>query len=124
MLGTILIVILVLALVGALPRWSHSREWATLLQAASGWYFSSWSFFCFSGASDPCLRPLASAGQGTMRFTTSDVFLRRNRFCIDVEATPRTLVHQRLNDAPRISGYQDFGLDPAAPRTFPRRRMT
>ena len=27
MLGTILIVILVLELVGALPRWSHSREW-------------------------------------------------------------------------------------------------
>ncbi|MFZ0200315.1 MAG: DUF3309 family protein [Candidatus Sulfotelmatobacter sp.] len=27
MLGTILIVILVLALVGVLPRWSHSREW-------------------------------------------------------------------------------------------------
>lgn len=27
MLGTVLIVILVLALVGALPRWSHSREW-------------------------------------------------------------------------------------------------
>jgi hypothetical protein len=27
MLGTILIVILVLALVGALPRWPHSREW-------------------------------------------------------------------------------------------------
>ncbi len=27
MLGTILIVILVLALVGALPRWSHSWEW-------------------------------------------------------------------------------------------------
>jgi hypothetical protein len=27
MLGTILIVILVLALVGALPRWSHSRDW-------------------------------------------------------------------------------------------------
>jgi len=27
MLGTILIVILVLALVAALPRWSHSREW-------------------------------------------------------------------------------------------------
>ena len=27
MLGMILIVILVLALVGALPRWSHSREW-------------------------------------------------------------------------------------------------
>jgi hypothetical protein len=27
MLGTILIVILVLALVGALPRWPHSRQW-------------------------------------------------------------------------------------------------
>jgi len=27
MLGTILIVILILALIGALPRWSHSREW-------------------------------------------------------------------------------------------------
>ena len=27
MLGTILIVFLILALVGALPRWSHSREW-------------------------------------------------------------------------------------------------
>jgi hypothetical protein len=27
MLGTLLIVILILALLGALPRWSHSREW-------------------------------------------------------------------------------------------------
>jgi uncharacterized protein DUF3309 len=27
MVGTILIVILILALVGALPRWSHSRSW-------------------------------------------------------------------------------------------------
>jgi Protein of unknown function (DUF3309) len=27
MLGTILIVILLLALVGALPRWGHSRSW-------------------------------------------------------------------------------------------------
>jgi hypothetical protein len=27
MLGTILIVILVLALVGALPTWPHSRNW-------------------------------------------------------------------------------------------------
>jgi hypothetical protein len=27
MLGTILIVILILALLGAMPRWSHSREW-------------------------------------------------------------------------------------------------
>ena len=27
MLGTILILILILALLGALPRWSHSRDW-------------------------------------------------------------------------------------------------
>jgi Protein of unknown function (DUF3309) len=27
MLGTILIVIVVLMLLGALPRWSHSRQW-------------------------------------------------------------------------------------------------
>lgn len=27
MLGIILIVVLVLALLGALPRWSHSRNW-------------------------------------------------------------------------------------------------
>jgi Protein of unknown function (DUF3309) len=27
MLGTILIVLLVLALFGALPRWNHSRNW-------------------------------------------------------------------------------------------------
>ena len=27
MLGTVLIVILVLAVLGALPRWSHSKDW-------------------------------------------------------------------------------------------------
>ena len=27
MLGTILIVVLILALIGAVPRWSHSRDW-------------------------------------------------------------------------------------------------
>jgi hypothetical protein len=27
MLGTILIIVLVLALLGVLPRWPHSREW-------------------------------------------------------------------------------------------------
>jgi len=30
MLGTILIIFLILALVGALPRWSHSREWGDM----------------------------------------------------------------------------------------------
>jgi hypothetical protein len=27
MLGTILLIVLILALLGALPRWPHSREW-------------------------------------------------------------------------------------------------
>ncbi len=27
MLGTILVVFMILALLGALPRWSHSRQW-------------------------------------------------------------------------------------------------
>lgn len=27
MLGTILLVVLILVLIGALPRWGHSREW-------------------------------------------------------------------------------------------------
>ena len=35
MLGTILIVILVLALLGVLPRWSHSRDWG--MPQAVGW---------------------------------------------------------------------------------------
>ena len=30
MLGILLVVVLALALVGALPRWSHSREWGYL----------------------------------------------------------------------------------------------
>ena len=36
MLGTILIVILVLALFGALPRWSHSRDWGYYPTAGVG----------------------------------------------------------------------------------------
>ncbi len=27
MLGTILVIFLILALLGAVPRWSHSRQW-------------------------------------------------------------------------------------------------
>ena len=27
MLGTILVIFLILALLGAVPRWSHSRDW-------------------------------------------------------------------------------------------------
>jgi hypothetical protein len=36
MLGTILIVILVLALLGVLPRWPHSREWGYYPTGAVG----------------------------------------------------------------------------------------
>ncbi len=36
MLGTILIVFLILALVGALPRWSHSRDWGYLPTSGFG----------------------------------------------------------------------------------------
>jgi len=36
MLATILIVIVILMLVGALPRWNHSRDWDTSRAAALG----------------------------------------------------------------------------------------
>jgi len=35
MLGTILIIILILALVGALPTWGHSRNWG--YAPSGGW---------------------------------------------------------------------------------------
>jgi hypothetical protein len=39
MLGTTLIVVLVLALFGALPRWPHSREWGYYPSGAWGYPF-------------------------------------------------------------------------------------
>jgi Protein of unknown function (DUF3309) len=36
MLGTVLIVILILALLGALPRWSHSRNWGYVPSGSVG----------------------------------------------------------------------------------------
>ena len=36
MLGTILLVILILALVGALPTWGHSRSWGYLPSGGLG----------------------------------------------------------------------------------------
>ena len=36
MLGTILLVILVLVLVGALPRWPHSRDWGYFPSGGAG----------------------------------------------------------------------------------------
>jgi Protein of unknown function (DUF3309) len=36
MLGTVLIVILILTLLGALPRWSHSRNWGYVQSGGVG----------------------------------------------------------------------------------------
>jgi hypothetical protein len=36
MLGTVLIVILILALLGAMPRWSHSRQWGYIPSGGVG----------------------------------------------------------------------------------------
>ncbi len=36
MLGTILLVVLILMLVGALPRWSHSRDWGYFPSGGAG----------------------------------------------------------------------------------------
>jgi uncharacterized membrane protein YkgB len=36
MLGTILVVILILVLLGALPRWSHSRNWGYIPSGGVG----------------------------------------------------------------------------------------
>jgi len=50
MLGTILIIILILALVGALPTWGHSRSWGYGPSGGLAWLSSSWSSrFCLVG---------------------------------------------------------------------------
>jgi hypothetical protein len=36
MLGTILIVVLILALLGVFPRWSHSRKWGYMPTSGVG----------------------------------------------------------------------------------------
>ena len=36
MLGTVVIVILILALLGAFPRWSHSRDWGYIPSGGIG----------------------------------------------------------------------------------------
>jgi len=36
MLGTILIVLLILALLGALPRWNHSKDWGLYPSGGAG----------------------------------------------------------------------------------------
>jgi hypothetical protein len=36
MLGTIIVIILILLLIGAIPRWGYSRGWGTDLRESSG----------------------------------------------------------------------------------------
>ena len=53
MLGTILIVILILMLLGALPTWGHSRNWGYGPSGGLGVLScESWSSCCSSDASD------------------------------------------------------------------------
>ena len=53
MLGTILLVLLVLMLLGALPAWPHSRNWGYYPSGGVGcfWWFCS-SCFCWAGFED------------------------------------------------------------------------
>jgi len=46
-LGTILLIVLVLMLIGALPAWPHSRGGASARAVAWAWFFSS-SWCCWS----------------------------------------------------------------------------
>jgi len=52
MLGTILIVFLILALFGALPRWNHSKDWGYM--PTGGSFSSSSSSLYFLDASRRC----------------------------------------------------------------------
>ena len=36
MLGTVLLVVLILVLIGALPRWPHSRDWGYFPSGGAG----------------------------------------------------------------------------------------
>jgi len=38
-MGTILIIILILVLVGALPTWPHSKSWDTIPAVELDWFF-------------------------------------------------------------------------------------
>jgi hypothetical protein len=74
MLGTILIVILLLALIGALPRWSHSREWGYAPTGGLDWCFSSWSFCWFSDAFEsmqPAAYPAGQPSEGGVCFPSA-----------------------------------------------------
>ena len=46
MIGTVLIVLLVLFLIGALPTWNHSRSWGYYPSGGLGLVLSSLSFCC------------------------------------------------------------------------------
>ncbi len=36
MLGTVLLILMILILIGALPRWSHSRDWGYVPSGGAG----------------------------------------------------------------------------------------
>lgn len=57
MLGTILIVILILALVGALPAWPHSRNWGYYPTGGLGLVFVIVVILLLLAASEPELHP-------------------------------------------------------------------
>ena len=48
MLGTILVVLLVLFLVGALPTWNHSRSWGLLPQRRDGFAPGDCGYFALT----------------------------------------------------------------------------
>jgi len=45
-LGTILLIIVILLLIGTIPSWPHSRGGAMVRVGASGWCCWSWSSCC------------------------------------------------------------------------------
>ena len=46
MLGTVLLVLLILLLLGALPTWGHSRNWGYFPRGGLGWWCWLWSRCC------------------------------------------------------------------------------
>jgi hypothetical protein len=64
-LGTILLIILILILIGALPTWPYSSGWGYYPSGGLGIVLSSFSFSCcWEGSRTPRLR-IGEDGQGT-----------------------------------------------------------
>jgi hypothetical protein len=43
-LGTILLIVLILMLIGVIPTWPHSRSWGYAPSGVLGWWW--WSYSC------------------------------------------------------------------------------